>query len=155
MRALSVSSSLPLLCPHASLPLREDRCFPFSHWPQSNQEKLKAMRLRKKTTHTPHFYDLEIRILQAFITSMCKPDAYLSELFRVFSEMDEPSRSQLTGWDKYSGRLYFREGKYKWFVTLINFKHSSRNTIWHGIQRGNSPSTFNSGGWKTVIEFPS
>lgn len=44
---------------------------------------------------------------------MCKPDAYPPEPFRVFSEMGEPSISQLTGWDKYSGRLSFREGKYK------------------------------------------
>ena len=101
----------------------------------------------------PHFYDLKLEFSKCLL-HICV-SLMLTESFRVFSGRDESSESQLTGWDKYCGRLAFRKGKYEWFVTLINFKHSNRNTIWNRIQRGNRPSKFNSGDWKTVIEFPS
>lgn len=134
--------------PSSPVPLSEERFLPFSHWPQSNQEKFLVVGAQREN-HTLHFYELEIWILQTFIAYVCKPNTYPSEPFRVFSGRDEPSESQLTRWDKYCGRLPFRKGKYKWLMTLINFKHRNRNTIWNRIQRGNSPSKFNSGGWKT------
>lgn len=152
MRVLSVASSLPLHSPHASTP-REGLCILLLASIKL-RKTLSCEAQREKPHRAPtHFYALKFEFSKCLLR-ICV-SLMLIEPFRVFSGRDEPSESQLTGWDKYCGRLAFREGKYEWFVTLINFKHSNRNTIWNRTQRGNSPSKFNSGDWKTVIEFPS
>ena len=152
MRVLSVSSSLPLFSPHASAPGEVLSILVLGS--MKSRKTLSCETLREKPhCAPPPFYDLKLEFSKCLL-HICV-SLMLTESFRVFSGRDESSESQLTGWDKYCGRLAFRKGKYEWFVTLINFKHSNRNTIWNRIQRGNSPSKFNSGDWKTVIEFPS
>lgn len=147
------------LCHAPSLSLARVHLFPcvqigffHSHIGLNLIKKNKTMKLREKITR-PHFYELETWILQAFSTYMCEPDTYPSKSFRVFSGRDEPSVSQWTGWGNYCGRLSFRKGKYKWFVTL-NFKHA------RGIQFGTEskeeiihPASILVAG--RLIEFPS
>jgi hypothetical protein len=144
-----VPNSLSQLCPPALLPPLLGGFF-HSHvgLNQIQGNKTLTLSLREKNQKPPFLHSRNSNSPSFYCI-------YVQASFAVFSGRNEPSVSQLTKWDKYCGRLSSRKGKYKWFVTLINIKHRNRNAIWNGIQRGSSLSKFNSGGWKTMIEFPS